>query len=193
MTERFDAAYYRRFYRSSPVHTAAQIAHLATGVVGMCEWWGVHLSSVLDVGAGPGYWRDWFARDRPRVRYRGIDVSAHACARYGHERHDISSWHPARPSDLVICQGVLQYLDDAAATAAIEHLAASTRHVMYLEVPTRHDRAHVIDGAATDLDCHWRTGAWYRRHLDPHFVAVGAGLWARRGGAVVCYELERSR
>jgi trans-aconitate methyltransferase len=188
--EHFDAAYYRRFYERDPVHTRSQVAELASAVTGMLGWWGVPLRSVLDVGAGPGYWRDWFTQHRPAVRYRSIDVSEHACTTFGHERKDISQWRPPRPFDLVVCQGVLQYVDAPAATRAIEHLAAATRHVMYLEVPTLHDRAHVIDASATDLDCHWRSGRWYQRRLDPHFVQVGGGLWARRTGAVTLYELE---
>jgi hypothetical protein len=79
-TDRFDAAYYRRFYGRSPVHDARRIAHLANGVLGFAAWWRVPVRSVLDVGAGKGYWRDWLAEHRPSVRYHGIDVSEHACA-----------------------------------------------------------------------------------------------------------------
>lgn len=192
-TERFDETYYGRFYGSSPVHTRNRIAHLANGVSGMFGWWGLHLQTVLDVGAGPGYWRDWFAEYRPRVMYRSVDVSEYACVEYGHEQRDISTWTPGAPTDLVVCQGVLQYLDNAGASAAIANLAAGTRHVLYLEVPTLYDRDHVVDQDFTDLDCHWRSGDWYRRRLQPHFVQVGAGLWARRDGAVPFYELERGR
>jgi len=191
--DRFDAAYYGRFYGTSPVHTKQRVGHLASAVVGLFGWWGLRLGTVLDIGAGPGYWRDWFAENRPRVMYRSVDVSPHACERYGHEERDISTWKPGAPSDLVVCQGVLQYLGNAAATQAIEHLAAGTRHLLYLEVPTLYDRDHVVDREYTDMDCHWRSGEWYRRRMTPHFVQIGAGLWARRDGAMVCYELERSR
>jgi trans-aconitate methyltransferase len=193
VSERFDAEYYARFYGARPVHTRRQIAHLAAGVTGLLGWWRIPVRSVLDVGAGPGYWRDWFGQHRPTVRYRGIDISTHACERYGHEQRDIATWAPRAASDLVVCQGVLQYLDDTEATAAIGNLAAAARHVLYLEVPTRHDREHVIDAEATDLACHWRTGDWYRRRLVPHFTAIGAGLWARRDGGALFYELEVDR
>src|SRR5262249_45051465 len=82
----FDAAYYQRFYRDRPVHDRRRVGRLAEGVLGMCGWWGVPVRSVLDVGAGPGYWRDWLATNRPRVRYRSVDFSAYAAARYGHEQ-----------------------------------------------------------------------------------------------------------
>jgi hypothetical protein len=186
----FDEAYYRRFYQDAPVHDAAAIGHLCQGVLGLCGWWGIPIHSVLDVGAGTGLWRDWFARHRPDVRYRSIDLSEHACATYGHERRDISRWRPP-PADLVVCQGVLHYLDDDAAERAIEHLAAATAAVLYLEAPTLGDRRSVIDRDVTDMDVHWRPGRWYRQRLEPHFVDVGAGLLVARRAGLSFYELER--
>ena len=68
---RFDEAYYRRHYTGrARVHSAREIARLAQGVTGLAAWLGVELEAVLDVGAGPGLWRDWFRRHRPAVRYR---------------------------------------------------------------------------------------------------------------------------
>jgi len=188
----FDAAYYRQFYEQAPVHDRRRVGHLAGGILGFCGWWGVPVRSVLDVGAGPGYWRDWFRAHCPGVRYRSIDVSEHACARYGHEQADIATWRPRGRFDLVVCQGVLQYLGDAAASTAIANLGAATRSLLYLEVPTRRDRAEVVDPERTDLDVHWRSGSWYRRHLAAHFVEVGCGLHYAADGALRFYELERS-
>ncbi|HKA05199.1 MAG TPA: class I SAM-dependent methyltransferase [Acidimicrobiales bacterium] len=187
----FDAAYYRRFYRERPVHDARSIDRLATGVTGLCGWWGVPVRRVLDVGAGTGLWRDWFRRNRPKVRYQSVDVSRYACERYGHEYADISTWQPARPADLVICQGVLQYLDARRCADAILNLARATVSVLYLEVPTTNDREEVIDPEATDLDINWRSGAWYRRRLKEHFVELGCGLFAARSAGRHFYELER--
>jgi SAM-dependent methyltransferase len=186
----FDAAYYRRFYRDQPVHDRRRIAQLASGVTGMCAWWDVPIRSVLDVGAGTGLWRDWFAAERPRVAYRSIDVSEYACQRYGHEHADISRWQPDEPADLVVCQGVLQYIDDDACANAIRNLAAACGAVLYLEIPTAGDRDEVIDPEATDLDIHWRPGAWYRRRLRRHFTAIGGGLFAARAAGLHFYELE---
>jgi SAM-dependent methyltransferase len=190
--ETFDAEYYRRFYRDDPVHDRRRIARLAEGVSGLCGWWGLPLRSVLDVGAGPGYWRDWFAQQRPTVRYRSIDVSPYACEKYGHELRDIATWEPPGRYDLVVCQGVLQYLSDVRAALAIEHIGVATRGVLYLEVPTARDRVEVIDAASTDLDIRWRSGGWYLRHLSPHVVKVGAGLFVSRHAPVRFYELERA-
>lgn len=188
---RFDEAYYRRHYAGRRrVHSAREVARLAEGVTGLAAWLGIGIERVLDVGAGPGLWRDWFRRHHPRVRYRSTDVSPYACARYGHERRDLSRWRSRERHDLVVCQGVLQYLDDAAAARAIANLGAMCRGLLYLEAITAHDLAEVVDREATDLAVHARTGAWYRRRLAPAFVQVGAGLWAARRAGLALYELE---
>lgn len=188
---RFDEAYYRRHYAGrARVHSAREIARLAGGVTGLAGWLGVELEAVLDVGAGPGLWRDWFRRHRPAVRYRSTDVSPYACRRYGHEQRDISRWRSRERHDLIVCQGVLQYLDDGDAARAIGNLAAMCRGLLYLEAITTRDLAEVVDRGATDLAIHARSGAWYRRRLAPGFVQVGAGLWAARRAGLPLYELE---
>ncbi len=192
-TERFDAAYYRTFYGDRPVHDLRRIGQLATGVTALADWWRIPIRSVLDVGAGKGYWRDWFAEVRPRVSYHGIDVSEYASTRYGHEHADISRWTPPEQYDLVICQSVLQYIETAAARTAIEVLGRAARGLLLVEVPTIADRDEVIDPARTDLDIHWRTGDWYRNALEQHFLEIGAGLWASRSLPIPFFELERAR
>jgi len=187
--ERFDAGYYQRFYGRNGVHDRRRIAHLATGVVGLCAWWGITPSSVLAVGAGPGLWRDWFSDNNPSIKVVSTDVSDYACKKYGHERRDIATWCPPRSFDLVICHGVLQYLDDSACEQAIDHIQSATRHVLYLEVPTSHDFATVVDSSATDMHVHRRPGDWYRKRLSAGFSQAGAGLWIRHG-SVILYELE---
>jgi len=190
MTRRqFDDGYYQRFYGRGGVHDSEQIAHLAAAVHGMCAWWGVPPASVLDVGAGVGMWRDWYRENHPEVQRLSIDISEHACATWGHERRDIAQWQPDEPFDLVICHGVVHYLDDDAASAAIDHLGAATGCVMYLELPTAHDLAEVVDPDRTDMDVHHRSGDWYRERLAPWFQQAGAGLWVRHG-AVPLFELE---
>jgi hypothetical protein len=189
--QRFDAAYYRRHYQTrARVHSAAEVGRLASGVVGLAGWLGVELRTALDVGAGPGLWRDWFRRHRPAVRYRSTDVSPFACERYRHERRDIGRWRSRERYDLIVCQGVLPYLDDDLAEAAIDNLGAMSRGLLYLEAVTRRDLAEVVDPDRTDTAIHARSGAWYRRRLGSHFVQVGAGLWAARRAGLAFYELE---
>ncbi len=186
---RFDDQYYQRFYGAVGVHDQERIGHLATAVHEMCSWWGVPPTSVLDVGAGVGMWRDWYRAQHPHVEVVSVDISAHACAQWGHEQRDISTWKPSTKFDLVVCHGVLHYLDDSGAESAIINLAAGTGNVMYLELPTAHDLAEVVDPERTDMEVHHRSGEWYRSRLNTHFQQAGAGLWVRRG-VVPLYVLE---
>ncbi len=186
----FDQNYYKRFYGGrGAVHSKVAVGHLAGAVMGLTKWWGLPIRSVLDVGAGPGYWRDWFAVHHPKIRYVSTDVSEYACKKYAHMQCDISEWVPKRPSDLVVCQGVLQYLDNRAATEAIANLKTATGGLLYLEVPTTEDRAATLDLDRSDLDAHWRPASWYRSRLRKGFTQIGAGLWIRPG-QLRMYELE---
>ena len=191
--ERFDAAYYRRYYGRRPVHDRRRIALLASGVVHLAAWWGIPIRSVLDVGAGKGYWRDWLERERPAVHYHGLDVSEHASRRYRHEHADLRTWRPEREYDLVVCQSMLQYLDDREASTAIDTLATACRGLLLLEVPTTRDLETVLDRDGSDLDVHWRTGEWYRRRLRRGFVEIGGGLWRSYRCGAVMFELEHAR
>lgn len=193
--ERFDEAYFRTYYGDDPaarVHGPDEVALLARAVVSLAGYWGWPLHSALDVGAGTGLWRDALAREAPGIDYLGVDVSPVACARYGHEARDIARWRSRRRFDLVICQGVLQYLDDEAAAAALENLAAMAKGPLFLEALTRKDLAEVADRGRTDADVFLRTGAWYRSRLRPHFLQVGAGLFCKRESGLLFFELERA-
>ena len=81
MAQRFDAAYYGRFYGRRPVHDRRHIARLGEGVISLASWWRIPIRSVLDVGAGKGYWRSWLETAHPTVKYHGIDASEYACKR----------------------------------------------------------------------------------------------------------------
>lgn len=189
-TGTFDADYYQRFYVDDPVHDAARLGSLLDGIFGLARWWDIDLRSVLDIGAGIGLAGNWLRVNEPAVKYRGVDISRHACRTFGHTYADISKWKPRSPSDLVLCISVLQYLDDEEFICAVDNLAAATRKLLYLELPTGRDRRTVIDASRTDLNVYWRSGAWYRRALQPHFRFAGAGLWVRRSLEVPLYELE---
>ena len=53
-----------------------------------------------------------------------MDVSPHACARWGHELRDVSRWRARERFDLIVCHGVLHYLDQNE-DAALPHLEKS--------------------------------------------------------------------
>jgi 2-polyprenyl-3-methyl-5-hydroxy-6-metoxy-1,4-benzoquinol methylase len=193
MSAPFDASYFRRYYESrrSRVYGKEQIAELARGVTGFVGWFGGEIEKVLDVGAGTGLWRDWFREHRPEVRYRSVDVSAYACATYGHEPRDITRWRAREKFDLVVCQGVLPYLDDAACARAIANLAAMCRGFLYVEAITARDLRDVVDRSKTDVSVHARPATFYRRLLGEHFERLGCGLHHVKGGDKVFYDLER--
>ncbi len=190
----FDARYFRRFYESrrSRVYGGEQIAHLARGVTGLIGWFGGEVERVLDVGAGIGLWRDWFRENMPATRYRSIDVSEYACARYGHERRDIARWRAREKFDLVVCQGVLPYLDEAACVKAVANMAAMCRGFLYLEAITARDLRDVCDRERTDVTVHARAASFYRRLVGRHFEPLGCGLHHVKGGDKLFYELERA-
>ncbi|MGH7270931.1 MAG: class I SAM-dependent methyltransferase, partial [Polyangiaceae bacterium] len=120
-----------------------------------------------------------------------IDVSEYACQRYGHEQRDISAWRGRGRYDLVVCQGVLPYLEDAPCKEAIANMAAMCRGFLYLEAVTGRDLRDVCDRSRTDTQVRSRSASFYRRALARDFEAVGCGLYHVRGGDRVFYELER--
>ncbi len=189
---RFDAEYYRRFYLSPQTRIYDQERHatLVAATVHFCDWLGVHIRSVLDVGAGVGWWGQWFAEHRPDVRVVSTEFEAETCKTYGHVQADISKWRLDEQFDLVVCQGVLPYLEAADCKKAIANLGAMARGMMYLEAITKADTAGSVDPSLTDMRIHRRPGSWYRKALKPHFQQVGAGLWSKRGAGVIFYELE---
>lgn len=192
LDQAFDAQYYTRYYRNSRTRVLGpkQVARLCTAVTALLDWWEAPLGTVLDVGAGVGLWRDWFARHRPAVRYRSTELSRYACKEFGHEPRDITRWRANTRFDLVVCQGVLPYLDEVGCERAIENLAAMTGGFLYLEAITKNDMRDAVDEQKTDVSVHGRSATWYRKRLSQHYREIGCGLWATRAAPVAFYELE---
>jgi hypothetical protein len=190
----FDKGYYERYYGTAGtrVHSAEEIGRLCNAVVSFLDWWQYPLETVLDVGAGTGLWGQWFKKNRPKVSYRSTEYSAHAAKEYGHEQRDITKWRDAKGAtfDLVVCQGVLPYLDDEGCAKAIENLAVMTGAFLYLESITKRDIKEVCDVDKTDVKVYGRTGSWYRSRLQKHYNEVGAGIWVKKDAGVLFYELE---
>ena len=188
----FDEAYFHRYYEdpSTRVQGPEEVGHLARAVCAFAAYWGLPLEDALDIGAGPGFWREALQREVPGIQYTGVDVSPVACKKFGHQLRDISSWRDRNRFDLLICQGVLQYLDDEAAASAIENIGAMAGGLLYLEVLTRRDTQEVADLEKSDTQVRLRTGAWYRQRLKPHFVTLGCGLFCARRAGGLFYEME---
>lgn len=189
---RFDAAYYERYYfdRSTRIYPRARLFRLVAGVVNLIEWLGGPLESVLDAGAGVGWWGEWLARHRRRVQYVGTELEPDICERFGHRQADVRTLELGERFDLVVCQGVLPYLDEAGAERAIERISDHAQGYLYLEAITSEDVQGAIDSSRTDLRVHLRPAAWYREHLRVSFRELGAGLFVRRdhGGALFALE-----
>lgn len=196
---RFDAAYYERFYgdRSTRVSDLTAVARLATFVAGYLNYLQLPVRHILDVGCGLGHWQTAARGPWPRARYHGIEASPHLCQRLGWTEASIVDFDPQatcgqRQFDLVICQGVLQYLDDRAARAALANLGRWTGGALYLEALTRTDWEENCDQGRTDGDVHLRPGTFYRRALHRDFLAAGGGLFIARSSGVTLFELEGS-
>ena len=190
--ETFDASYYRRFYgaRRTCVQGEAKVGRLGAALVAQIRWYDGPLRSVLEVGAGVGLLRDWFARHHPEVRYVSTEYSAYAAKAHGHEQRDITAWRARRKYDLVVCQGVLPYLTAAGASVAIENLAAMTRGFLYVEAITRRDYETACDRTKTDPAMKLRDAAFYRTRLARHLTPIGGGLYYAKTGPLVFWDLE---
>jgi len=194
-SERFDAAYYARFYgdRNSRVSSQRAIDLLANFVFGYLGYLQQPVHRVLDVGCGLGHWQAPVSKRFPRARYVGMELSAHLCEQYGWLQGSIAERAPRGQFDLVICQGVLQYLDDAELSDALDNIAKVCRGALYLEALTSEDWKHNVDRARTDGNVHLRPADLYRKALTTRgFVAAGGGVFLADASPAVLFELEKA-
>jgi predicted TPR repeat methyltransferase len=189
---RFDEAYYHRFYESTKTRVVSPEEHaaLAEFVFAFARWNKVEIKSVLDVGAGVGLWKEWVKKHQKGVTYVGTEVSAAMCKKHGFQNRDIARWRDRKKHDLIVCQGVLQYLPDPDVAPAVANIAAMSRGFVYFEITTRGDLRERCDPTRTDQDIYVRNGSYYRGILNKHFVCVGAGLWWSKEVDPPFYELE---
>jgi hypothetical protein len=189
---RFDEAYYHRFYESPQTRVVSpeEHANLASFVIGFARWNRLDLKSVLDIGAGIGLWKQWLDKHDESIAYTGTEVSAAMCKKHGWLNRDIARWRDRKKHDLIICQGVLQYLPDPDVAPAVANIAAMSRGLIYVEVTTRGDLRDRTDKTRTDADIHVRNGSYYRGILAKHLLSVGAGFWWAKDKPPPFYELE---
>ena len=119
-------------------------------------------------------------------------MSGHLCAELGWVHDSVVTFRSRRRFDLVICQDVLQYLDDAEAEQAIANLVRHCRGVLFFGALTHEDWEENCDQSRTDANAYLRTGAWYRDRLAPAFVCAGGGVFVARRAGVVMFELDRA-
>jgi predicted TPR repeat methyltransferase len=189
---RFDEAYYHRFYENPETRVVSPEEHdaLARFIIAFAEWNKLELKSMLDIGAGIALWKRWLEKHKKNIEYAGTEVSQAMCKKYGLLHRDIARWRDRKKHDLVMCQGVLQYLPDPDVAPAIANIAAMSKGLVYIEVTTRADLRERCDRTRTDFDIHVRNGSYYRGILAKHLVNVGAGLWWPKDRPLPFYELE---
>ena len=188
---RFDETYYTRHYGDPETKVETEsIDRLVNFVCAYLDYLHIEVREVIDFGCGVGLWRAPLERAWPHVRYIGIEASEHACERYGWTRGSVVDHEHGRAVDLVICQGVLQYLPAREAKRAIRNLARHTGSALYLEALTRADWELVCDQSRTDGDVYLRSGDWYRSALGERFLACGGGLFLPKHSRVPLFELE---
>ena len=190
----FGAEYFRKFYLNpaTRVVTRAEMQSRAALIAAVLRQAQIPVRRILDAGCGIGLLRAPFAAVLPRARYTGLEYSEYLCKRYGWTRGSIADYASRTPFDLVVCYDVLQYLDDAAASAALANCAQLSRAALYVSALTSEDWRDNCDRALTDRSVHLRSGAWYRKRLGKNFDYLGFGLWLRRGVTAILWEMERS-
>jgi len=189
---RFGGAYFRRFYLdpATRVVSAAQMRVRARLIAAILRHADVPVRSILDAGCGVGLMRKPFADVLRGARYTGLDSSAYLCRRYGWIEGSVADYAPERPSDLVVCYDVLQYLDDRDAARALANFGRLTRAALYVSALTREDWRFNCDRKRTDRAVHLRPGEWYRRRLRRQFRYLGFGVWLRKDVSAILWDME---
>jgi len=190
----FDRSFYDRYYERSAtaVVKAEEVQRLAKFVHSYLEFLGVEVKSILDVGCGVGLWQRALGEIDRRVEYIGIDTSEYLCEKYGWTCSSIVDFKSRRKFDLVICQDMLQYLNNAEVKGSIHRITRLSRGALYVEVPTREDfDEETLDVSRTDQFIHVRSVKWYRRILARHFTSAGGGVFLPNRSRTTLLALER--
>jgi SAM-dependent methyltransferase len=197
-TERFDKAYFDRWYRHPRrrVLDADEIRRRATLVVAIAEYILERpVRSALDVGCGEGNWRAPLRRLRPGMRYVGVDPSEYAVRKFGRRRNirtgraeSLDQLRLRGPFDIVIASGILNFLSLDELRRALSTVAKLVDGVAFLELFTASD-----DVVGDTRGWQPRAAAEYRRRFRAAgLVACGPHCYVTRKRAETLAELERA-
>ena len=191
--EKFGQAYYQKYYLNEKTRVSDQTAinKLAAFASAYFRFLDVEVYQILDLGCGVGHWQKATRKHFPSARYKGVEFSEYLCKKYGWTRGSVVDYHDSRTYDFVVCQGVLQYLDNKQCKHAIENLASLTNSILYLQALTITDWEENADQNVTDGEVFLRSSKWYRRCLSEHFIAIGGGLFVKKDMNLVLYDLEK--
>jgi len=189
----FDGAYYDKFYsdKATSVSDQRAVNKLGNFVASYLKFLDVPVRSVLDLGCGLGHWQAVVRRHYPRANYHGVEYSEYLCRRLGWAHGSAVDYDDQQQHDLVICQGVLQYLNAADCRKAVRNLACRSRAAVYLQALTKSDWSENADQSVTDGKVYLRSKEWYQKCLTTYFVSLGGGLFLKRGTDVVLFDFER--
>ena len=184
MTSRaYDQRYFDKWYRNPRyrVKSPQELARQVGFVVGATEHiLGRTVRTVLDVGCGEANWLAPLRRLRPRVQYTGVDASEYVVSRFGASRHirlgtidSLDRLRLRKDYDLILCVGMLNYLEPAQLRTGLAHLYELAQGVVYLELFASTDRGVFGDTRGTRL----RSPSWYRARIsDAKFISCGMHL-----------------
>jgi SAM-dependent methyltransferase len=194
--DKYDRDYFDKWYRNPRfrVKSAGDLARQVAFVVSAAEHiLGRAVRTVLDVGCGEGNWLAPLRRLRPRVQYTGVDASEYAVARFGQSRNirlgtidDLDRLKLRKDYDVILCVGMLNYLEPAQLQTGLGHLYDRAHGLVYLELFTSTDHGVFGDTRGTRL----RSAAWYRARIrDARFLSCGLHCyvpdWLREHTAVM--------
>jgi trans-aconitate methyltransferase len=195
MFNRFDARFYRRFYknRRTRVTTPEEMARRGAMVAALVRQLELPVKRILDAGCGLGWLRAPLLEAFPSAVYVGLEVSEYLCEQHGWVCESLATYRPRARFDLIVCYDVLQYLSDREAVRAMANLARLSRGALYFHALTLEDWRDTADRETSDGEIELRTASWYRSRLARHFEHAGFGVHVRRGVPWGQWELERGR
>ena len=190
----FDRSYFDRWYRHpvSRVKSRAELEREVDFVLRASEYiLGRPLRSVLDVGCGEGNWHPLLMTRRPTLRYTGVDPSEYAVRRWGKRRNihlgSVDNLGVDGTFDLVLCCGVLNYLDAAVLRRGLGQISQHVEGVAYLDMYTAND---AVTGDTRGAKR--RSAQWYRDIVRrAGLTACGMHLYVSRETAAQLVSLEK--
>lgn len=193
MRERFDKAYYERFYenpatRAATVASARRQAEFISAYLNYIE---LPVQRILDIGCGMGRLLRALQRCFPKAQCVGVEYSEYLCQRYGWQSGSVVDYQDD-PYDLVVCVDVLSYLDTHECGQALRNIAGLAHGAAFLGLITEEDR-EICDFERTDRRQHLHPAAWYRRRINQSFQSIGGGLYLRKPVQAAMWTMDLGR